>query len=100
MPPIDAILILSAALFSIGVAGVMVRRNVIVVFMSIELMLNAVNLSFVGFARHMDSMTGVIFMFFVILVAAAEAVIGLSIIIALFRKKETLNLDKFNLLKW
>jgi NADH-quinone oxidoreductase subunit K len=78
----------------------MLRRNVIVVFMSIELMLNAVNLSFVGFARTMDDMTGVIFIFFVIVVAAAEAVVGLSIILSIYRTRKTLNIDEFNLLKW
>jgi len=100
MIPITHVLILSAILFSIGVLGVMVRRNVIVIFMSIELMLNAVNLSFVAFAQSMDSMTGVIFIFFIIVVAAAEAVVGLSIILAIHRNRNTLNIDEFNLLKW
>ncbi|MBF0278668.1 MAG: NADH-quinone oxidoreductase subunit NuoK [SAR324 cluster bacterium] len=98
--PTTHVLILSAALFSIGVLGVMLRRNVIVIFMSIELMLNAVNLSFVGFAREMDSMTGVIFIFFIIVVAAAEAVVGLSIILSIYRNRQTLNVDEYNLLKW
>ncbi|MDE0906536.1 MAG: NADH-quinone oxidoreductase subunit NuoK [SAR324 cluster bacterium] len=98
--PISHVLVLSALLFSIGVLGVMLRRNVIVVFMSIELMLNAVNLSFVGFARTMDDMTGVIFIFFIIVVAAAEAVVGLSIILSIYRTRKTLNIDEFNLLKW
>jgi NADH-quinone oxidoreductase subunit K len=100
MIPISHVLVLSALLFSIGVLGVMLRRNVIVVFMSIELMLNAVNLSFVGFARTMDDMTGVIFIFFIIVVAAAEAVVGLSIILSIYRTCKTLNIDEFNLLKW
>lgn len=100
MIPITHVLILSAILFSIGTLGVMIRRNVIVVFMSVELMLNAVNLSFVAFAMQMDSMTGVIFIFFIIVVAAAEAVVGLSIILALFRQQNTLHIEKFNLLKW
>ncbi|HBI28498.1 MAG: NADH-quinone oxidoreductase subunit NuoK [SAR324 cluster bacterium] len=100
MIPISHVLVLSALLFSIGVLGVMLRRNVIVVFMSIELMLNAVNLSFVGFARTMDDMTGVIFIFFIIVVAAAEAVVGLSIILSIYRTRKTLNIDEFNLLKW
>lgn len=100
MIPITHVLILSAVLFSIGTLGVMIRRNVIVVFMSVELMLNAVNLSFVAFAMQMDSMTGVIFIFFIIVVAAAEAVVGLSIILALFRQRNTLHIEKFNLLKW
>ncbi|HIL87138.1 MAG TPA: NADH-quinone oxidoreductase subunit NuoK [Deltaproteobacteria bacterium] len=100
MIPISHVLVLSALLFGIGVLGVMLRRNVIVIFMSIELMLNAVNLSFVGFARTMDSMTGVIFIFFIIVVAAAEAVVGLSIILSIYRTRKTLNIDEFNLLKW
>ena len=100
MIPTTHVLILSAALFSIGVLGVMLRRNVIVIFMSIELMLNAVNLSFVAFAREMDSMTGVIFIFFIIVVAAAEAVVGLSIILSIYRNRQTLNVDEYNLLKW
>jgi NADH-quinone oxidoreductase subunit K len=100
MIPISHVLVLSALLFSIGVLGVMLRRNVIVVFMSIELMLNAVNLSFVGFARTMDDKTGVIFIFFIIVVAAAEAVVGLSIILSIYRTRKTLNIDEFNLLKW
>ena len=100
MIPTVHVLILSAILFSIGVLGVMLRRNVIVIFMSIELMLNAVNLSFVAFARTMDSMSGVIFIFFIIVVAAAEAVVGLSIILSLYRTRKTLHIEEFNLLKW
>ena len=100
MIPLDHILLLSAILFSIGVLGVVLRSNVIVIFMSIELMLNAVNLSFIGFARSLDSMTGVVFIFFIIVVAAAEAVVGLSIILAIYRTRKTLNIEEFNLLKW
>ena len=100
MIPLDHILLLSAILFSIGVLGVVLRSNVIVIFMSIELMLNAVNLSFIGFARSLDSITGVVFIFFIIVVAAAEAVVGLSIILAIYRTRKTLNIDEFNLLKW
>ena len=100
MIPIEHILILSSILFSIGVLGVILRRNVIVIFMSIELMLNAVNLSFIGFARSLDSMDGVIFIFFIIVIAAAEAVIGLSIILSIYRSRKTLNIDQLNLLKW
>ncbi|MEK9955120.1 MAG: NADH-quinone oxidoreductase subunit NuoK [bacterium] len=99
MIPTIHVLILSALLFSIGVLGVVLRRNVIVIFMSIELMLNAVNLSFVAFSRTLDSMSGTIFIFFIIVVAAAEAVVGLSIILALYRSRRTLNIDEFNLLK-
>lgn len=94
------VLILSAVLFTIGVLGVMLRRNVIVIFMSIELMLNAVNLSFVAFARQMDSMVGVVFILFIIVVAAAEAVVGLSIILAIYRNRQTLNVDEYNWIKW
>ena len=100
MIPIEHILLLSALLFTIGILGVLFRRNVIIMFMSIELMLNAVNLSFVTFARSMDAMTGVVFIFFIIVVAAAEAVVGLSIILSIFRTRKTLNIDEFNLLKW
>lgn len=100
MIPIQQVLILSAVLFAIGMIGVLVRRNIIVVFMSIELMLNAVNLAFVGFSRQMDSMTGMMFTFFIVVVAAVEAVIGLSLMISLSRQRQTLHVDKFNLLRW
>ncbi len=100
MIPTTHVLILSAILFATGVLGVMLRRNVIVIFMSIELMLNAVNLSFVAFAREMDSMVGVIFIFFIIVVAAAEAVVGLSVILSIYRNRQTLNVDEYNWIKW
>ena len=100
MIPVSHILSLSAALFVIGVTGVIVRRNALVIFMCIELMLNAVNLGFIGFAYGMHSMTGVLFVFFVLVVAAAEAVVGLSIMLAIFRNKATLNVEEINLLKW
>ena len=100
MIPIEYILLLSVILFTIGVLGVMLRRNVIVIFMSIELMLNAVNLSFVTFSRSMDSMTGVVFIFFIIVGAAAEAVVGLSIILSIYRTRKSLNIEEFNFLKW
>ncbi len=100
MIPVSHVLSLSAILFTIGVTGVIIRRNAIVVFMCIELMLNAVNLGFIGFAYGMQSMVGVMFVFFVLIVAAAEAVIGLSIILAIFRNKGTLNIDELNLLRW
>jgi NADH-quinone oxidoreductase subunit K len=100
MIPIAHILTLSAVLFTIGVAGVLVRRNAIIVFMCVELMLNAVNLSFVGFAYGMQSMTGVMVVFFVLVVAAAEAVVGLAIMLQMFRNRGTLNIDEINLLKW
>ena len=100
MVPIAHYLILSVILFSIGVAGVFIRRNAIVIFMCIELMLNSVNLAFIAFARHLNSMDGQIFVFFVMTVAAAEAAVGLGIIIALYRNKETINVDDINLMKW
>ncbi|HEX7343285.1 MAG TPA: NADH-quinone oxidoreductase subunit NuoK [bacterium] len=93
-------LILSAALFCIGMAGVLTRRNAIIIFASIELMMNAVNLAFVAFARHWGDVGGQIFVFFVIAVAAAEVAVGLAIIVALFRHKETVNIDRVNILKW
>jgi NADH-quinone oxidoreductase subunit K len=100
MIPFSSYLILSAALFAIGVLGFMLRRNIIVIFMSIELMLNAANLAFVAFARYLHSMDGQIFVFFVMSVAAAEAAVGLAIIMAVYRTKETVNADELNLMKW
>jgi NADH-quinone oxidoreductase subunit K len=91
---------LSAAIFAIGVAGVLLRRNILVMFMSIELMLNAVNLAFVTLARRMGSMDGQVIVFFVMTVAAAEAAVGLAIIISIFRNRETVNADELNLLRW
>ena len=91
---------LAAILFIIGLWGAFSRKNAIVVLMCIELMLNAVNLSFVGFAQSMNSLNGVMFIFFIIVVAAAEAVVGLSIILSLYRSRRTLNIDEFNLLRW
>jgi len=100
MIPVAHILTLSAVLFTLGVAGVVIRRNAIIVFMCVELMLNAVNLAFVGFAYGMQSMTGIVVVFFVFVVAAAEAVVGLAIMLQMFRNRATLNLDEINLLKW
>jgi len=91
---------LSAILFSIGVAGVLLRRNAIVIFMSIELMLNAVNISFVAFAAHWKNLEGQIFVFFVLVIAAAEVAIGLALIVAIFRLKQTVYVDEINLMKW
>lgn len=93
-------LLLSAILFSLGVIGVLIRRNAIIIFMCIELMLNAVNLSLVGFSSFLGNSNGQIFVFIVLTVAAAEAAIGLAIIIALFRNKDTINIDEINILKW
>jgi len=100
MVPLSAYLILSGILFTVGVIGFLVRRNLIVVFMSIELMLNAANLAFVAFSRYLNSMDGQIFVFFVMTVAAAEAAVGLAIILAVFRTKGTVNADEINLMKW
>ncbi len=92
-------LIISAMLFCIGVLGVILRRNAIVIFMSIELMLNAVNLTFVAFAHYMQSVEGQIFVFFVMSVAAAEVAVGLAIIVALYRNKGTVNIDEANTMR-
>jgi len=92
-------LILSAALFSIGVCAFLIKRNIISIFMSIELMLNAVNLAFITFANHWHQVNGQIFVFFVMVVAAAEAAVGLAIIIAVFRSRNTLNVDQIDLMK-
>jgi NADH-quinone oxidoreductase subunit K len=97
--PIAWYLILSAILFALGVAGFLFRRNIITVFMCIELMLNAVNLTFVAFAHQWHQVSGQIFVFFVMVVAAAEAAVGLAIIIAIFRTRNTLNVDQVNLMK-
>ncbi len=100
MTPISYYMALSAILFAIGVVGVMVRRNVIVMFLAIELMLNAVNLAFVALGRRIGSMDGQVIVFFVMTVAAAEAAVGLAIIIAMFRNRETVDADELNLLRW
>jgi NADH-quinone oxidoreductase subunit K len=99
MVPLSHILALSVVLFSLGAAGFVIRRNIITVFMCIELMLNAVNLAFIAFARHLGQLDGQIFVFFVITVAAAEAAVGLAIIIALYRNRESLNLDEMDSMK-
>ena len=92
-------LLLSAALFVIGTLGVIVRRNAIIIFLCIELQLNAVNLAFVALSRY-TGIEGQLFVFFVMAVAAAEAAVGLAVIISIFRHYKTVNVDKFNLLKW
>ena len=99
MVPLSWYLILSAILFALGISAFLLKRNIITIFMSIELMLNAVNLSFVAFANHWHKLSGQVFVFFVMVVAAAEAAVGLAIIIAVFRTRETLNVDRVNLLK-
>jgi len=100
MVPYSWLMALSAAIFAIGVAGVLLRRNILIMFMSIELMLNAVNLAFVTLARRMGSMDGQVIVFFVMTVAAAEAAVGLAIIISIFRNRETVNADELNLMRW
>ena len=97
--PVSAYLIVSALLFTIGAVGVLVRRNPLVMFMSIELMLNAVNLSFVAFSRQHGTMDGHIFVFFVMAVAAAEVAVGLAILVAIFRNRDTANVDDVRLLR-
>lgn len=93
-------MILSAILFAIGTFGVLTRKNMIVIFMCIELMLNSVNLTFIALSRHLGNMDGQVFVFFVMTVAAAEAAVGLALIIAFFRNKESVEVDNFSLLKW
>lgn len=93
-------LILGTIVFSIGVIGVLTRRNVIIIFMSIELMLNAVNLNLIAFSERLQNLNGQVFAVFVITVAAAEAAVGLGIVLSLFRNKETVNVDEIDLMKW
>ncbi|MGI9102126.1 MAG: NADH-quinone oxidoreductase subunit NuoK [Terriglobales bacterium] len=99
MIPLYYYLLLSAILFGCGVIGFLVKRNIITIFMCIELMLNGVNLAFVAFAAHWHRLSGQVFVFFVMVVAAAEAAVGLAIIIAVYRTRETLNVDRVDLLK-
>jgi NADH-quinone oxidoreductase subunit K len=105
-PDLSKFLVIGALLFIIGVAGVLVRRNIIVIFMSIELILNAANLNFIAFSRYLqetgslNAVAGQVFTVFIIVVAAAEAAIGLGIVIALYRNKETIWVDEIDLLKW
>lgn len=99
MVPVSYYLILSGVLFSMGALGVLLRRNALVIFMSIELMLNAANLAFVAFARQYGQLDGQIFVFFVMTVAAAEVAVGLSLIVAIFRSRNTVNVDDINSLK-
>jgi len=98
MIPIAYYLVLAAVLFSIGIGAFLIKRNVITIFISIELMLNAVNLTFVAFAHKWHQVSGQIFVFFVMVVAAAEAAVGLAIIIAIFRTRQTLNVDEIDLM--
>ncbi len=91
---------LSAVLFVIGMTGVLVRRNVLIVFMSIELMLNSANLAFIAFAWHLGDLTGQVFVFMVMVVAACEVAVGLAIVLALFRNRDTVNIDEIRIMKW
>lgn len=93
-------MVLSAILFSMGTIGVLTRRNAIVVFMCVELMLNAVNLTFIALSSHLGNMDGQIFVFFIMTVAAAEAAVGLALMIAFFRNRESIDVEEFSLLKW
>ncbi len=100
MITVNHYMMLSAILFAIGTFGVLTRKNAIVIFMCIEVMLNSVNLTFIALSRHVGNMDGQIFVFFVMTVAAAEAAVGLALMIAFFRNKESIDTDDFNLLKW
>ncbi len=101
MVPLDHVIALSAILFAIGVIGVAVRRNLIVMLMSIELMLNAVNLAFVGFNRlHPENLDGQVFVLVVIAVAASEVAVGLGIVISMFRNRDSVDVDEMRLLRW
>ncbi|MGH2372952.1 MAG: NADH-quinone oxidoreductase subunit NuoK [Candidatus Methylomirabilaceae bacterium] len=99
MVPTSAYLLMSAILFTLGAAGVLVRRNALIVFMAIELMLNAVNLAFVAFARQHGSIDGQVAVFFVLVVAAVEVVVGLALIVDIFRSRETVDIDEVDLLR-
>ena len=100
MVAIPAFLIVAMALFGIGTVGVMISRNMIVLFMCIELMLNAANLALIAFSRALNVTDGHVLVFLVLTVAAAEAAVGLALVITVYRNRETLNIDRFNLLKW
>ena len=97
--PLEHVILLSIVIFSIGIMGVLFRKNAIIIFMSIELMLNAVNLSLVGFSRYYNSVDGQVFVFLVMTLAAAEVAVGLAIIVSLFRNKQTINIDEINILR-
>lgn len=100
MVPLSYYLALSAVLFVIGVVGVLIRKNIIIILLSIELMLNATNINFVAFSYYLQDITGQVFVFFVMSVAAAEVAIGLAIIIALYRNRSTINVEDISLMKW
>jgi len=98
--PASYYLVLSAILFSTGVVGVLIRRNALVVFMSVEMMLNAANLALIAFSRALNVSDGHAFVFIVLAIAAAEAAVGLAMVITIYRNRETINIDRYNLLKW
>jgi NADH-quinone oxidoreductase subunit K len=100
MLSLHSYLILSAILFSIGAVGVLIRRNAIVIFMCVELMLNSVNLTFIAFSKYLGNMDGQIFVFFVMTVAAAEAAVGLALMIAFYKNRESIDVEDLNLMKW
>jgi NADH-quinone oxidoreductase subunit K len=100
MVPLSYYVILSAIVFTTGLVGVLIRRNIIIILLSIELMLNATNINFVAFSRYLGNVSGQVFVFFTLTVAAAEVAVGLAIIIALYRSKSSINVDEFQLLKW
>ena len=98
--PASYYLLLGGLLFTVGVIGVLTRRNALIILMSIELMLNAVNLTFIAFSRQLNSLDGQIFVFFVMVVAAAEVAVGLALVVAIFRTRESVSVDEINLMKW
>jgi len=98
--PISYYVILSATVFIIGMVGVLIRRNIIIILLSVELMLNATNINFVAFSNYFHNVAGQVFVFFTLTVAAAEVAVGLAIIIALYRSKSSINVDEFQLMKW
>jgi NADH-quinone oxidoreductase subunit K len=100
MVPVSYYVVLSAIVFTTGLVGVLIRRNIIIILLSIELMLNATNINFVAFSYYLGNVAGQVFVFFALTVAAAEVAVGLAIIIALYRNKASINVDEFQLLKW
>ncbi len=100
MIPIESYLYVSAIMFSIGTVGVLTRRNAIVIFMCVEMMLNAVNLTFVAFSRYLGNIDGQVFVFFIMTVAAAEAAVGLALMIAFYKNRESIDVEDVNLMKW
>jgi len=100
MVPLEYYLLLSAVIFIIGIAGVLTSRNLIVIFMSVEIMLNAGNLALIAFSRSLADVSGHVFVFIVFAVAAAEAAVGLAVILAVYRNRESVNIDDFNIMRW